>query len=242
MVLVVEHSKLLFCYIPKVACTSWKGLLASLESGTMYSKGNPYDLGDRLHMSSFLEKCGVKSLETYSQYEVAHILATYTKAIAVRDPLQRLLSGYRDKFLKRLKADGTLECLYCSSLGRRIIQRFRENASIEALETGKYVTETEFLRYVTQEANILDWHFIEYHRICDPCHIQYDYIVKMEHISRESPILLKNVLNTSMAFPLNHVSIKSAEHRHTLNITDDLKKAITQKYKMDYQIFGYQFP
>ena len=242
MVLVVEHSKLLFCYIPKVACTSWKGLLASLTSETTYSKSDPYDLGARFHTTHFMEKCGVKSLKKYSKHEVDHILATYTKVIAVRDPLQRLLSAYRDKFLKRLNADGILECMYCSKLGRVIIRRYRENAPIEALETGEYVTETEFFRYLTEQATIEDWHFKEYHRVCNPCHIQYDFIVNMEDVSRESAILLKNVLNTSMALPLNHVSIKREEDRHVINLTDDLKQAIAQKYKMDYEIFGYQLP
>ena len=108
MMLVVENFKLMFCLMPKVACTSWKSVLASLHKVNQYTFRNSSDLGQRYHTSHFLKQAGVLPLSGYNLTEREHILATYTKVIAVRDPIQRLLSGYRDKFLELINPSGTL--------------------------------------------------------------------------------------------------------------------------------------
>ena len=242
LMLVVEDYKLMFCFMPKVACTSWKSVVASLQVGNQYTFNDSGDLGKRFHNPGFLKNIGIKSLPAYNVDERKEILETYTKVIAVRDPLQRLLSGYRDKFLERLNPKGILKCSYCKSAGRHVIRQYRENASMQALTTGEYATETEFLKYVTRKNPIHNRHFKEYYQLCNPCAIKYDYIIKMESISIESPHLFNNVLNTSMEFPLSHVSNKSGTNEHSLNLTTELKTSITRKYGIDYKIFGYQLP
>ena len=238
--LVVEDYKLMFCFMPKVACTSWKSVLASLPMGTQYTFKNSSAFGKRFHHKGFMKHAGVKSLTKYSMAERENILETYTKVIAVRDPLERLISGYRDKFLERMYPSGKLKCRYCSTVGRNVIRKYRENASIQALATGKFVTKTEFLKYVTEKKNQRNRHFKEYYKLCNPCRINYDYIIKMESISVESPYLLSNVLNTSLQFPLSHVSIKVGENNCRLNLTAQLRSSIMRRYGMDYKLFGYQ--
>ena len=85
----MEDLKLVFCYIPKVSCTTWKGVFyQALHNGTG-RKVYPH----RKSLWSFLID--------YPPAERKRILDTYYKAMFVREPFSRLLSAYRDKVTGR---------------------------------------------------------------------------------------------------------------------------------------------
>jgi Sulfotransferase family len=59
----------------------------------------------------------------------------------VREPLDRLRSAYAEKFQSGNN-------LYNQNFGRRIIARYRQNASNESLTKGHDVTHEEFVKYI----------------------------------------------------------------------------------------------
>ena len=83
-VLVSDQSKVLYCYVPKVACSNWKRILLIL-SGINVTNVD-------VHTTN------IPSLLNFSPEGVRRRLRDYTKLIIVRNPHERLLSAFNDKF------------------------------------------------------------------------------------------------------------------------------------------------
>ena len=72
----------------------------------------------RVHSKKFLPSYNIKPLSAYSPHEIKHKLDNYFAFMFVRDPLERLVSAFRDK----MHSDD--EALY-KKIGRRIRRKFR---------------------------------------------------------------------------------------------------------------------
>jgi chondroitin 4-sulfotransferase 11 len=94
--LVDQKHKILYFYIPKVACTTWKRILmvmAGKWNGTDFAK-IPFMTAHNFAMNNILK------FPNLTLDEKIEVLNTYTKFMIVRDPFERL---YRDNFEKRIK-------------------------------------------------------------------------------------------------------------------------------------------
>lgn len=95
----VEH-KLIFCEIPKVACTEFKRLFRRLRGAASQEVSQhvegPADEFDWVHDP---KTNGIPRLSALPAPDVRRIMSdpSWTKALFIRDPLERLLSGYLDK-------------------------------------------------------------------------------------------------------------------------------------------------
>ncbi|KAI2567679.1 CHST11 isoform 3, partial [Pan troglodytes] len=85
-----EDHELIYCYVPKVACTNWKRLMMVLTGRGKYS--DPMEIpANEAHVSANL-----KTLNQYSIPEINHRLKSYMKFLFVREPFERLVSAYRN--------------------------------------------------------------------------------------------------------------------------------------------------
>ena len=141
-IIVDDKHQVLYCTIPKVACSSWKTVL-TLMTGRVANVRNPLSLD--VHNGTFLSSVGLPRMNKYSPAEYDHLLRNYKKFVFVRHPLERLLSAYRDKFLKTNKWTMYFQHLF----GRQIIKKYRKNPSKESLKSGTGVLFEEFIRYLT---------------------------------------------------------------------------------------------
>ncbi|CAH3022964.1 unnamed protein product [Porites evermanni] len=85
-IIVNDEYKVIFCYIPKVACSQWKRVFLALDNRTDVD-----DVHDNKHYK-FL-------LYDYSDEDIKVRLKSYFKFVFVREPLERLLSAYNNKFV-----------------------------------------------------------------------------------------------------------------------------------------------
>lgn len=175
------------------------------------------------------------------------MLTEYKKFMFVRHPLERLLSAYRDKFeSKTSSAD-----FFHERMGRRIIKAFRKDATEEALRKGDDVTFLEFLKYMLHPSESLKYesgqsyneHWEPIHRLCNPCHIPYDYIGIYEDIVEESNVILKDVGAGEIKYPatkeVNTHETKSKMKRYCGEIPLKFIRALGKVYKMDMLLFNY---
>lgn len=240
-IIVNDQYKVLFCYIPKVACTNMKRVFLIL-TGQMNTT-NPLALKSKdVHMS--LDKY-LTYLDSYSDEEAAEKLRTYKKLIFVREPLERLLSAYRNKFIEK-------SAYFHKRFGRRIVRKFRDGVNKSQEIQGNDVTFLEFVRYITDENTMenegFNEHWAHYSALCHPCHVQYDLIGKYESIDEDVNFVLKDLkIDELIKFPKRNATYRRTKTGDQLEsfyktIPKDLLGKLWKIYRSDYNLFDYPYP
>lgn len=236
-VYVEDRSRLLYCEVPKAGCSNWKRVLMVL-GGSAASTG---DIGhDAAHYGNHLRR-----LDGYDGGGVLRRLRSYTKVLFVREPFQRLVSAFRDKF-------ESPNSYYHPVFGRPIISRYRANATRAALSTGAGVTFREFVQYLLDVRRPvgLDIHWEPVSQLCHPCLLSYSFIGKFERLEEEANFLLRSLgAPTNLTFPSFKDRNPAAERTSSSIVTtyfSQLNLTERQKafdfYYMDYLMFNYPKP
>ena len=230
-----DNHKLLYCYIPKVACSNWKRVLMVMNGDA----ADPWKIKTAdVHNRSLGY---FRYLNQYSPEEIVHRLNTYYKFLFVRHPFERLVSAYRNKFV-----DSYNYTLFKEMYGRFIIRKYRRNADKRSLKTGDGVSFSEFAEFLhNSDSEFMDWHWKQYDTLCHPCLIYYDFIGHFENLYEEADQLL-DILQVSdtVKFPRNKtsqykLSTKVIARRYLNSLSEEAKKNLYDKYKHDFEMFGY---
>ena len=216
--IVIQDLKLVFCFIPKISCTTWKRVLYRAQNSGKSLKGNPH------------RKENFSWLKDYSPAERKTILDTYYKAMFVREPFARLLSAFKNKVEPR-----RLE------LFKRSVNQI--GMPDEDVKKNKFPL---FIRHVLSHNHSLttmNQHWRSYEQIC-PCEVDYDFIGYFENLGDEAPYLLKAInVDHYVTFPEYHAS-KSKPYllEYYSQLTKEEIVKLGKFYEMDFKLFGYDFP
>ena len=239
--IVNDEHRVMYCYIPKVACTNLKRVFLLL-TGKM-NETEPLKLKSsdvHLTYTKYLT-----FLNTYSEEDIIYKIQNYRKVIFVREPLERLLSAYRNKFTQK---GGVY---FQERFGRKIIRLFRENPSVESLDHGDDVTFREFVQFLLDpdtEPNGFNEHWAPMSSLCHPCHISYDFIGKYESLDDDVSLLLKEMsVYDQINFPERGDTYKTERTEDTMlehfqTIPSQYLQDIWKLYLQDYILFGYPYP
>ncbi|KAK2501609.1 hypothetical protein MC885_019764 [Smutsia gigantea] len=236
-IFVEDRHRVLYCEVPKAGCSNWKRVLmvlAGLASSTADIQHNTVHYGSAL-----------KRLDTFDRQGILHRLGTYTKMLFVREPFERLVSAFRDKFEHP-------NSYYHPVFGKAILARYRANASREALRTGSGVRFPEFVQYLLDVHRPvgMDIHWDHVGRLCSPCLIDYDFVGKFESMEEDANFFLRLVgAPRNLTFP-RFKDRHSEEARTTARITHEyfaqlsaLQRQRTYDfYYMDYLMSNYSKP
>ncbi|XP_053145883.1 carbohydrate sulfotransferase 13 isoform X2 [Hemicordylus capensis] len=229
---------LLYCYVPKVACTNWKRVMMVLTGQGKYQ--DPLDIpANEAHVSSNL-----RMLSEYSTPEINYRLRNYLKFIFVREPFERLVSAYRNKFTR------SYNTAFHKRYGTKIIRRHRQNPSKEALEHGHDVHFEEFVYYLldprTQHEEPFNEHWERVHSLCHPCIIHYDVVGKYETLTEDANYILRLVgADAGVKFPSSSKTTRTNDDmtaKFFQNISPFYQRRLFNLYKMDYLLFNYSIP
>ena len=238
-VLVDDVHRVIYTPIPKAACSSWKWLLLALLAG--YNISQPEILGPSIHLGKVQEKHGLRKLARYKLNERRVRLENYTKLLAVRHPLARVLSAYYDKLKYHLHQSGGYKCAYCKEVGADIV--LSHGGTIHnGLEIN--VTLNDFLGRLTEPDKIgyANPHWTEISDIALPCLVDYDYIVKTETILEDTRHILRHIFHSNVTFPHKHMLHQGERSDVPLkNIATEIKQKLKTRYKFDMELFGYDF-
>uniref|UniRef100_A0A452RQS0 Carbohydrate sulfotransferase n=1 Tax=Ursus americanus TaxID=9643 RepID=A0A452RQS0_URSAM len=236
-IFVEDRHRVLYCEVPKAGCSNWKRVLmvlAGLASSTAEIQHNTVHYGSAL-----------KRLDTFDRQGILHRLSTYTKMLFVREPFERLVSAFRDKFEHP-------NSYYHPVFGKAILARYRANASREALRTGSGVRFPEFVQYLLDVHRPvgMDIHWDHVSRLCSPCLIDYDFVGKFESMEDDANFFLSLIrAPRNLTFP-RFKDRHSQEARTTAQIAHQyftqlsaLQRQRTYDfYYMDYLMFNYSKP
>lgn len=222
----------------QVACTNWKRVLMVLNSDGHYR--DPLAIpANEAHVANNL-----RTLSEFSVPEINKRLRSYLKFIFVREPFERLVSAYRNKFTR------SYNTAFHKRYGTKIIRRHRRDPEPEALEKGNDVSFPEFVQYLvdprTQKEEPYNEHWERVHSLCHPCLIRYDIVGKYETLKMDAEAVLRLAgVDGVLQFPTSGKSTRTnsdmAAHFFK-HISPYLKKKLYNLYQMDFLLFNYSRP
>lgn len=217
--IVIEELKLVFCFIPKVSCTTWKRVLYSAKNSGKVIESNPHN------------KKIFNWLKNYSLDDRQKILNTYYKAMFVREPFERVASAYKDQ-----KRNGWFHRMFNPGLNSR-----------EELRNAPEITFSKFIRddLLRNGKSSLETnqHWRSYEQIC-PCEVDYDFIGHFENLAEEAPQLLRIIgVDDFVSFP-DYRPSKAQPYmlEYYSELTKDEIFRLGKIFELDFKLFGYNFP
>ena len=233
-----DYHKVIYCYLPKVGCTTFKYLLAKEDQPDIQDIDDVEADGQpRVHSLEFLGNHSVVPLIKYTVEEAQCRLENYHKLIVVRHPFSRLLSAYNNKIYPK--------GWYVDKYAEVINEYFEDNTVLErGLSIAQFI---ELLVERTEQFH--NPHWTSYYEQCFPCDIQYQQILKLETIQTEFPSLLYHIFGSASNIDhlpnLNHVPMAKTGQNDTdaifINQSEALISGLVKTYQKDFDLFGYDW-
>ena len=210
--LISERFKLIACKVFKVGSTNIARVLYTLDHLSEQTDSNKVSKG-RARSTAILEK------ENKTEENLEILFKSYKKFMFVRDPLERLLSAYRD---------------------HRPPGWFKPNGI-----TFKDYLE----QLVTVPDRKMNFHMVSFTRMCNPCRLKYDFIGLTDSYEKDMGNILKSVgADKYVILPhrnqTGYGQNKSDEvlQAHLKDVPKSVIRKIYEKYYWDYFLFGFAKP
>lgn len=186
----------------------------------------------------------LRTLSEFSVPEINQRLRSYLKFIFVREPFERLVSAYRNKFTR------SYNTAFHKRYGTKIIRRYRSDPDPEALQKGSDVSFHEFVQYLvdprTQWEEPFNEHWERMHSLCHPCLIHYDVVGKYETLEPDAQAVLRVAgVEKTLQFPTSGKSTRTDGNMAASffeHIGRFYKKKLLNLYRMDFLLFNYSVP
>lgn len=248
-----DKYRVIFCYIPKVACTTWK-LAFQIMNGHLDLedvRSSP-DVPD-VHTMLYGQAQGTffntrRNRTTMSVKQMLNKLKNYRSFVMVRDPFSRSLSAFTHKFNGHLtKEEKKTHRIY----GRPIHQKYGSDNHGNHETDQDHVTFQEFVKYLGDPTVMInpssyEQHWAPMNDLCLPCAVNYDYIAKLENFQTDTKFMLDQVgaphLFDIVVGTRPH-STNSSDNRIFNKFYSDLTsedvEGLRWRYDADFKLFEY---
>ena len=256
---VIDDLKLLVCVPFKSGSTSMFHLLALITS--RLNNNNTSDVNMTLSGSGLSDKqvrarFGIRSMSDLSASDADVRLRSFAKVLVVRHPLVRVLSFFADKLRRR--RSGRCVRFYQNDIGRRAILWRRGELTSRDAKCADSLRFEEFVEFFAASLSTLgsERHLVPASDWCAPCHIKYDYVMKLETGARDQARLLRDVIRA----PADALRPDVVVHRNARLMTSQQRfersnfslllrdfrdvrpqalASLVKFYSRDLQLFGY---
>lgn len=230
----LKENNFVYCPINKVGSTTWiTSLLQMAGEETSHGRGRirriysaPLSIRDR---NAFLKKA--------------------TRMIIVRNPLDRLLSGYRDKMLHLICKENQFSAM------QQLISSKYSDPDTPPDPSGR-PSFRQFLLFIRDEMEKF-WqshgqyevnnHWKPFWWYCAPCHFEYNAVAHMESLSEDQEHILRetrlygriNNTRTHSSKNDNFTSTREAARWYFGQVPRGLLREVVHLYRPDFDLFGY---
>jgi len=231
--LVVPEKKFLICVLPKCSSTSWHWIVRDMREPL--SVGHEFGWQDRQKNTEIAQQLeasvGLQLLNDQSA----------VRAIAVRHPFGKLISGWNQKLARDTTYSSFLMEAY------PLMKRFASSK-----DKHHVLTFEDFMDYLAAYGNNkdnLDYHFLPMKHLCKPCLYPYNLVIKQEALGVDEK-WLASVLNvTHLPWKEKGPGYKNDKPSEPVevirtyfrNVKPSTINALKQLYYYDFAIFGYSF-
>ncbi|XP_010889400.2 carbohydrate sulfotransferase 10 isoform X2 [Esox lucius] len=245
-IFVCDKHKILFCQTPKVGNTQWKKVLIVLNGVFSTVEEIPENL---VHDH---EKNGLPRLSSLTYPEIKERLDTYFKFFIVRDPFERLISAFKDKFVKNPR----FEPWYKHDIAPAIIRKYRKSHRDNDNKATAGLRFEDFIRYLGDESgrrhmdrqfgeHVIHW--VTYSELCAPCDIKYSVIGHHETLELDAPYILKAAgIERLVSYPTIPPGItrynQTKVEQYFSGISKRDVRRLYARYQGDFSLFGYHRP
>ncbi|XP_004705599.1 carbohydrate sulfotransferase 12 [Echinops telfairi] len=251
--IVDDRHGVIYCYVPKVACTNWKRVMIVL-SESLLDGGRPYreplaiprehvhNSSTHLTFNKFWRRYG-----RFSRHLMKVKLKKYTKFLFVRDPFVRLISAFRSKF--ELQNEEFYRRFAAPMLRMYSNLTSLPTSASAAFRAGLKVSFAHFIQYLldphTERLAPFNEHWRQVYRLCHPCQIEYDFVGKLETLDADAAQLLRLLqVDQRLHFPPSYRNrtARSWEQGWFASIPLAWRQQLYKLYEADFVLFGYPKP
>lgn len=228
-----ERHRVTFCWQYKVGSTAWNAMFAYLLNQTSVIK-----------RKTFYDMRKIMTVKTMKEFKKS---MDFYKFLIVREPLERLLSAYRDRIEDTSHRSWQRENYVPKIL--KVTRPHLKNADIRVNGSLAVIpTFREFVEYllVTPIGNY-DPHWHPYWKHCAPCVVSFQAIGRAETQAQDIRFILED---SGLAKEIDNTVLEENAH-HGRGSTHDLLvsyystldistlEKLYRRYEVDYFIFGY---
>ena len=237
-----DQMQYIYCRTCKTANTIMRGILMMLTG-----KFRKYRRVEKIPPGIIYSSRYFKRLDTLLQSDKDWRLRKYFKFVFVREPLERLLSAYRDK----------VESNKYPRLVVTIARKYRPRDYKPSVKPYK-TTFAEFVRYVLDQhaaGRVLNRHWIPQYLGCPVCTPLFDFVGHYETLHRDAEFVVSKlksrIQNTRQSLRVKNIRFPaSSSHSKTKDLMQQMYatvpaahiQALYKLYAIDYALFGYKHP
>ncbi|XP_041359395.1 carbohydrate sulfotransferase 9-like [Gigantopelta aegis] len=233
-----DKYKFIFCPVPKVGVTNWRRILLVLSGNVKITDPLEFSLPS-VHGKYYKY---LSYLATLSEVKREYRLNTYYKFMFVRDPFERIVSAYNDKFVRRNR-------FAWSGVGKQIIKTYRQAPDKKSLKTGLGVKFHEFVHYIVDSSVYsFNEHWALMSMLCLPCSIKYHFVGHMDSMDSDSREVLEELgVSKLVQYPHRgddhtYEESKTMLERYYRQIPREHLIKLKRIYHLDYLMFNLTFP
>ena len=229
----LEQFSLLYCWIHKVASSSWNRIFFELNNMAV-----PED--SDLHSAShhFRPKDDVALRDLFAKSTVSFAF--------VRHPFERLVSVYRDKF--ELATETEMRELLFKHYAAKILARSDSSHHQLTKKLNQRPSFPQFVSYLLNTSVLdYDYHWLPYWLHCQFCHNKFSVIGMFETMKEDVEYIISashlNISSSSFPWINSHLARNSDHKRLSVKYFREIDKESLKKlydiYKYDFEMFGY---
>jgi len=237
--IVDEKNKLMYCELPKVGSSNWKRVMIKLTDDRFDDVRNVL----AIRKPRKLEHYNLRYLSDYPWQERLEMLEKYYTFIIVRDPVERILSAYKDKAFDEFRG----------GLGRRVYSFLQKTNRTEQFTDYDVESFHRFLAYLNArgaeagasgDIGIRVRHWTRYFDICRVCDVNWDFVGKVESIVEDAAYMLKEVnLSHIVEYPYyRKATDTSMIKKYFTGLTKEGMERLYETFKLDFDLFQYAVP